>query len=215
MPTCDHETLSQIPEVTSIAPIQTPSEGEARIIIDGDTDDEEVPRLSRIHCEAAPLLRAEATPLLNNTYSQLGSDGNLRRRCGRICGNTFCGWDFDRMKPMSKDDIDPLGLFLSVITALAFGFCGYITYLYFIEKTQNTVYNPSYPYNGELPTDGLGQSTEVSCEALITYKYTHKLTSRSETFVDVQDEAVHLASAAASAAVGAGHHAVRHALRRQ
>lgn len=172
MSTCDHGNLSEVPEVTAMAPIEPPSEGEARIILDGDTDDEEVPRLSRIHCEAASLPRAEATPLLNNTYSQLGPDGNMRRRRGRRCGNTFCGFDFDRMKPMSKDDIDPLGLFLSIVTALAFGFCGYITYLYFIENSaQNTAYTTNIPYPGEQPIDGSassGLNTEVSCEAQIT-----------------------------------------------
>ena len=73
---------------------------------------------------------------------------------------------------MSKDDIDPLGLFLSIVTALAFGFCGYITYLYFIENSaQNTAYTTNIPYPGEQPIDGSassGLNTEVSCEAQIT-----------------------------------------------
>jgi hypothetical protein len=129
---CTPDELAALPEVTSLTPYDAPPAGEARIVAEGE-EDEECPRVSRIHCEAEALPTAEVTPLLDNTYSQLNSEGQLRRRCGSCARNTFFGWDFDRMKKSMRNDVDPLGLFLTVVTALAFGFCGYITYLYFME----------------------------------------------------------------------------------
>ena len=107
------------PEVVGMKPFDRP-EGMVLEIV----DNEDELSMTMTNCEAAAVERAEFTPLLNNAESQLDSDGNLRRRCGRCVGGLF-GWD------IKKKDIDPLGLSLLFICILAFCFCAYITFIYF------------------------------------------------------------------------------------
>ena len=70
------------PEVVGMKPFDRP-EG----IVLESVDDEDELSMTMTNCEAAVVERAEFTPLLNNVESQLDSDGNLRRRCGRCVGN--------------------------------------------------------------------------------------------------------------------------------
>lgn len=113
------------PEVVGMKPFDRP-EG----IVLESVDDEDELSMTMTNCEAAVVERAEFTPLLNNVESQLDSDGNLRRRCGRCVGGLF-GWRGLFGWNIKKKDIDPLGLSLLFICILAFCFCAYITFIYF------------------------------------------------------------------------------------
>ena len=156
---CTPDELAALPEVTSLTPYDAPPAGEARIVAEGE-EDEECRELVEYIVRSRRCLTAEVTPLLDNTYSQLNSEGQLRRRCGSCARNTFFGWDFDRMKKSMRNDVDPLGLFLTVVTALAFGFCGYITTIFYFMEPETGRKPDDYKYKDIEDADNLAEGAD-------------------------------------------------------